>query len=407
MSLEQKRTYNFILKKIYIKGYELYPQSYTELNIYESLVFPAITGDIAVQDWQGFNEVGEIYAMDQIQIIFSTADRADLSLTFTIYASETIMASTGTHHPVLYKFCSPWLIDAIATEYSKSWKEKYVHEIVTDILEYCGATMGIVEPTKQKLHRFTTPLWSPLHSIHHLSTFAINQDNKGGYVFWTDLKTGKVNYTTIDYLFTGKYGKEDQVFKALPKNQFYEARIYEMKLENNFDVIRAINQGMQRQQTTAYNYDTNKTYDFKTPANKIPYTHLSKFMCINSYFDNEKYTSVSGEYLYPVKDTLVTDEKEFTDLIDGRIKTRYTRLFSDEMKLTAKTNTNSERRVGNLCQVEYQSEDKTRAEWNKMYTGFYLIRNLRHLIYSGNYKHIVTFMSDGLKESKNNLIQWS
>jgi hypothetical protein len=208
-------------------------------------------------------------------------------------------------------------------------------------------------------------------------------------------------------LFSGKYGKEEQIFKALPKNQFYEARIYEMNLENNFDVIKAINQGMQRQITTAYNYDTNKTYDFDTPANQLPYTHLSKFMCINTYFDTKKYASVNGEYLYPVKDTLVTDEKEFTDLIDGRVKTRYTRLFCDEMKLTAKTNTNSERRVGNLCQVEYQSEDKTRVEWNKMYTGFYLIRNLRHMIFSGNYKHIITFISDGIKESKNSLIQWS
>jgi hypothetical protein len=70
------------------------------------------------------------------------------------------------------------------------------------------------------------------------------------------------------------------------------------------------------------------------------------------------------------------------------------------------TASNSSRRVGNVAEVEYQSTDKTKTEANLQYSGKYLIRNIRHMIFNGGYNHAITLISDGYKKTKNDLIAW-
>lgn len=407
MAIGQNNVHNFELKKVSIKGYDVYPQAVGELNIYEGITNPGITGGITLADWQGFDEIGEIFGGDDINITFATEDNPDLVMKYKIYAAKPSVSFQNTMQPITYHFCSPWLIDAFTRQISKPYKEKYIHEIIRDLLTECGADIGFIEPTKQKLPRFTTPLWTAIKSIHHLLSFAVNQQDRGGYVFWTDMRTGKVNVTTVDYLFKGSYGKEASKFLSLPLNEFYESRINDLSFESNFDIIRYLNQGAAKSIAQGYNYDKNKLYTFDKSINEVQYSHLSSKFPVNASYNNKKYSTIRGCYLFPSKDDLVTDDKMFSDLLDGKIKSRYVRLFSDIFKINITTNPSSSRRAGNLVELEYQSADKSVVTKNKMYSGLYLIRNIRHMIFNGIYNQAVTLIADGYKESKNDLITWS
>lgn len=407
MSVLKNRIFNLNLKSISIKGVELLQQAVGELNIYESLTAPGILGSISIMDWQGFDEVGEIFANDDIIITLNTEERDELSLKYKIYACSTAVEAGQTYQPVTYKFCSPWLIDGLTRQISKPYKDKYIHEIIKDLLEECGAQIGYIEPTIQKLNRFTTPLWTAIHSIHHLLSFAMNKQEVGGYVFWTDMKTDKVNVTTIDYLYKGTYGKEDGKFISLPNNEFYESRIHDLTFETQFDIIKYLNQGIAQSIYHAYYYDKNKTFVFDKKIDEVTHAHLSKDLPINKIYSNKKYSSTHNLFLYPQNDNLVTDENELKYMVDGRAKTKYVRLMSDVFKINIITNSNSSRRVGHLAELEYQSEDKHKEEKNKQYSGNYLIRNIRHMIHNGMYNQVVTLIADGYKEVKIPvLIKW-
>ena len=407
MSLLDKQINNLALKSMNLKGVDILPQAIGELNIYESIVSPGILGNVTIADWQGFDEIGEIFADDDLIITFNTKDRDELSLKYKIYAADTSVEVSHTFQPITYRFCSPWLIDGLTRQISKPYKDKYIHEIIKDLLEECGADIGFIEPTIQKLNRFTTPLWTAVHSIHHLLSFAMNKQEVGGYVFWTDMKTGKTNVTTVDYLYKGTYGKEDQKFMSLPTNEFYEARIFDLSFDTQFDIIKYLNQGTAMNVYHAYYIDKNKTFIFDKRIDEVAHTHLSKALPLNKKFANRKYSSTHSTFLYPQNDALVTDENEIKYMVDGRAKTKYVRLSADMFKLNILTNANSSRRVGNLAEIEYQSTDKTKAEKNKQYSGNYLIRNIRHMSFNGSYRQAVTLISDGYKETNlSTLVNW-
>lgn len=402
----QNNIFNFNLKDIKIKGISLLPQALGEMNIYEGINNPAILGDFTIADWQGFQEVGEIFALDDVEITFATAERDELKLKYKIYASNSSVNATATFHPVTYRFCDPWLIDAFTRSISKPYKEKYIHEIIEDLLKECGASIGFIEPTKQKLHMFTTPLWTALKSINYLLSFALNKDGRGGYTFWTDLKTGKVNVCSMDYLFAGKYGKEDTKYMSLPQNQFYESRIDQLSIEDNFDILRYANVGIGRTIHQGYYYDKNKLMTSEKAINEFPYTHLGKKLPINKLFTDNKYASIKGNYLYPCKDGLVQDDNELKDMIEGKVQNHYIKLASDIFKVNIVTNPNSTRRVGKLAELEWQSENKTITSQNLQLSGWYLQRSIRHCIFNGLYSPVVTLISDGFQQSQNDLITW-
>lgn len=400
MSILEKQINNLALKSINIKGVELLPQAIGDINLYESITSPGIMGNISIRDWQGFDEIGEIFADDDIIITFNTKDRHELHLNYKIYGADTSVEVGQTFQPMSYRFCSPWLIDGWTRQISKPYKDKYIHEIIKDLLEECGANIGFIEPTIQKLNRFTTPLWTPIRSIHHLLSFAMNKQEVGGYVFWTDMKTDKVNVTTIDYLYKGSYGKEDQKFMSLPNNDLYEARIFDLSFESQFDIIKYLNHGTAQTIYHAYYFDKNKTFVFDKKIDEVTHAHLSKDLPINKKFAVKKYSTTQSTMLYPQNDNLVTDANEVKYMVDGRAKTKYVRLTADIFSLSLITNSNSSRRVGNLVELEYQSEDKTKPEKNKQYSGNYLIRNIRHMIQNGFYRQAVTLIADGYKEVK-------
>ena len=396
----------FKVTKLKIHDITVLPTAIVSLVINESISSPAITGYFQIADWQGFDEVGEIFAGDSFQLTFSTEDSTELNLDFTIYESIVNNDPNQTYSAITYSFCSPWLIDGMTRQISKSYIDKYCHEIIEDLLVQCGANIGYIEPTKHKFNHFTTPLWTPIHSITHLLTYALNKNEVGGYTLWTDLKENKVYCTTIDYLFKGKHGDlSKEPFTSTVQNETYRNRIESINIETGFDMIRYGNSGIASTRLDAFNFDKDKVYSTSEKITDLKSTHLSSKLPINPKFLDSKYQKIKGCALHPSTDYLIKD-KSHEDFIKGKLITHYALLSSDIIKVNILSNPLSERRVGNLVSLKYPTQDTPKTDTVKQYSGKYVIKHMKHFIVGSNYRQAITLICDGYKESNSNLIKW-
>jgi hypothetical protein len=395
------------LEKFTIKGIEILGETIASFDIYESVTQPGITGEIEFADWQGLNEIEQIFAGDDIEIAFSSEDKSVLSMKFKLYACENMQIhDKQTYKTMKYQFCSPWLIDALVRQISKPYKEKYLHEIIEDLLKECGAQIGFIEPMKQKMECFVTPLWTAIHSIKHILTFAKNKNDVGGYVLFTDLKTGKVNCCTIDYMYKKSLGYYEE-FLFHPGNEFYEGKIRHITMESNYDIIRHINQGMNKYEVEGFWYDKNKFIVTKDTIKDYKHKHLGTKFPVNPEYLDKKYWSKEYTTLYPKQAAAVTNEKDFMDLLDGKQYFRYTMLFSDIFKLNISTQGETTRRVGWLAKVDVPSQnEETNKDGYKDYKGDYLIRDIRHTYSQGVYMQFICLASDGFKMFTGNALGW-
>lgn len=404
------------ISKVSINGVEVQKAYISMIEIFESLQQPGITGRIDLQDFQGIQELGNVIAGDELVLSFTVEGKENkpIESKFIIHSNEgNKIMPEHTYNTTVFGFCSPWLVPGLARKVSKHYTNKFVHEIIKDLLMECNAQIGFIEPTKQKLEIFVTPLWSPYHSIKHLLSFALNSEDKGGYLCWTDLKTGKVNITTLDYLLKGSLGKFND-FLINPANQSYEGRILNMTFETSFDLVRQMNAGIKHNHI-AFNYDTGKHISIEDSHEELTYKHLSKkFPLPSSYTSDKKYIFPKFTSIFPQTKAAPTSEKNLKDLVSGIANTEHTFLSADVFKINIMTPGEPERRVGWLAQLNFPSQNINAGAGNgrdteyKQLKGEYLIRDIRHMFsFLTDYKQAITLISDGYKEHERDLMNWS
>lgn len=404
MEFKQKKLKLEIIK---INGTILNSENMKELNIFESIVQPGITGYLSLNDFQGISEMGEIFAGDDIEIVFGSENRQTTVLKLKIYGSESgVVDSEQLSHRVKFLFCSPWLIDGLGRQISKPFKDKKISEIVSSLLTECKAKIGTIEETKTKLENFVSPLWTPLKTIKYLASFALNTSSKGGFVFWTDLKKDTVNFTTIDYLFGAGYGTAKQALMINPANLKYEGKVHQLNIENSYDIIRQIFTGGVGINNISLNPQINEFQETKKLINGDKQKHLSKYYPVNSEYMNKKYSNVQYTPLYPVKALEVTNS-DLQLFIDGRQKYNYNMLFSDAIKINVMVNGESERKVGQTVTLNFPSQNESfQKSEHKHFKGDYLIRDIRHVISNGEYFQYMCLIADGYKDFRGILTQW-
>jgi hypothetical protein len=412
--MENNKTVEVVkLRKVTIKGYEIETSFITGIEIFESITQPGITGFIDIKDYQALQEVGNIFADDDIVITIGVDgdEGNELNLKFKIFTNEgSKQLALNTYDYLKLGFCSPWLIDGLTRLVSKPYEKKLISEIVQDLLVECGATIGYIEPTKSKLENFVSPLWTPYHTIKHLLGYAINENKVGGYLCWTDLKTGKVNVTTLDYMLKGTLGKYDTPngFEVNSSNMRYSGRVKSMSIECSYDTIRMVNTGIPNTRYYAFNFDTNKIVATKNSMKEDKQTRLGAKFPISTKYNDKKYITHKFTSIFPeTADSIASDETKLTDLIEGLESTKYAMLMTDALKINIETLGETKRRVGWLAQLSYPSVgvnagDKT---GNKQLKGMYLIREIKHSFsLFGDYDQYITLVSDGYKEFDRDLL---
>ncbi len=384
------------LEYLKIAGVKVMVGMATQIDIYESILSPGIIGEIHIADFQGLAELKKVFAGDDLEIGLSSEGKPAWNAKFKIFAShENIFQEEKTSLLTKYHFCSPWLIDGLTRQLSKPYTCKYIHDIIRDQLTECGADIGYIEPTKQILENYVTPLWTPVHNIRYLCSFALNRRGIGGYTFWTCLKTGKVNVTTIDYMTKGSFGTYKN-FSAHVSNIYNEGRMSNINLETNFDIIKYVNSGVPYIKNMGFNWHGGgEVYTTTKDLVSSGFKPLSKKLPINSIYFDKKYAKQRFCSLFPKK-TEDTSKTDFMDLIDGDQSYKYRMLSADLFKLTFATHGESTRFPGMLAQVLFPSinPDK-KPEQNIMYSGKYLIRDIKHSLTNSLYHQYICLATDG------------
>lgn len=402
------------IRKITIRDIEVESSFVTDIEIFESLIQPGLTGFIKIRDYQGLQEIGNIFAGDDISISFyvDNDEANEITLKLKIYSNNgSTHLPLNTYEFLQFSLCSPWLFDGLGRTMSKPYKEKYIHEIITDLLKECGAEIGFVEPTKHKIENFISPLWTPYHTIKYLLSFAINNEGQGGYLCWTDFKTGKVNVSSLDYLLKGSLGNY-KTFVVNTNNIRYTGRVMNMTIESNYDTIRMLNNGIPNTKFYGFNFDKKQIVTSKNDITKTKQTRLgTKFPLPNS-FNNKKYTKHIFTPLFPQSASPLTSDDKMNELVEGIEKNNYAFLSTDTFKINIETLGEMKRRVGWIAEFDYPSAGANAGEsgskaGQKQYKGNYLIRDIKHKfsLYD-DYKQYITLVSDGFKEFNGDLITW-
>jgi hypothetical protein len=396
------------------KNVPIDPSYVIAMNMYESITQPGITGDITFTDWQGAKESGEIFAGDVLEFGFSTegADKSQ-SMFFTVYASSGDVPNVDGYNQTTYQFCSTWLVEALTRQVSKVYYNKRISAIVQDLLEECGVShVEHIEPTKQILENFVAPLWNPIHTIKHLLSMATSEDgDQGGYVFWTDFDNEGIYCMPMHMIMEGTISLPDESSPYVTEahNPYYKNLIHSHVVESDFDVVQMVNAGLGNTKIVGFDYDR---LDFVTTDLKVgdyEHAHVSNRLPLNEDYVEDAYSSTHFSTLYPSNDVQVDHENKIKELVEGRMKNHYSLLFSDLIKMNLHVNADTMRRAGELIHLVFDVPDGMDSQHgSKMYTGTYVIRDIRHMISFGNYSQAITVCGDGYKEiSRDDLVKWS
>lgn len=406
------RIEQLLLKTVEINNILVDKENVTEIKLYETITQPGITGYIDIMDYQALSQKSFIMPDDKIKLVFSVAGGDDISLEFTIYANEgSRVLEKQNYNVTRFSMCSDWMIQGLTKYYSMFFENKFVHEIIKDLITECGGEVGFVEPTKQKLENFVTPFWTPIHSIKHLLSFATNENGAGGYLCFTDMKTGKVNVCSLDYLYSGSMGRFDE-FMFYPENQRYHGRVSELVIESEYNLIRLINSGLNNSVVYGFNYDATEVLKIDEKLKSIKQRHLSTKLPIPDKYVNKDYQNVRYSPLFPnTKLSIKKDESLLKNLLNGKQQTEYSLLASDVVKINILTNGEPHRRAGWLAKLDIPSQNiavtNVKADIYTKLTGDYLIRDIAHSFsFYREYSQAICLCADGFKQNPRPLLSW-
>ena len=402
------------INKVTIGKHNVALSTISHIDVFESLTQPGITGYIHIKDYQGLQEIGSVFAGDDVKISLDVVgDKSkEITMSFKVYTNEgSKQLNLNTYDYLQLGFCSPWIIDGLVKNVSKAYSNKLISDIVGDLLKNeCGASIGYIEPTLQKLETFVSPYWTPYHIIKHLLGFAMNQSKQAGYVCWTDMRSGKVNVTTLDYMLQGNLGTYE-TFIVNSANPRYSGRVKNMMIESNYNTVRQVNTGLPNTKFHSFNFDKMKIVTTKNDASKTGITRLSKYFPMNSKYIGDSYISHVYTPLFPqTAESIGSDDTKLEYLIEGQEKNFYNMLSVDTIKINIETLGEMNRRVGWLAELDYPSAgvNSNDLTGHPQYKGTYLIREIRHTFsLMSDYNQYITLVSDGFKEFKNaDIVTW-
>jgi hypothetical protein len=395
------------------KQISIVPQNISGIEISETILEPGIVGFIDILDYQGIEEIGGVFAGDTITIVWGGTDDKDENLikaTFTIYCCEdNDLLPKQTYVTTRYGFCSPWVIDAFTRQISRVWENKTTTDMIQDLVKECGGTIGFVEESLTTLEKFVSPLWSPYRTIAYLMEISRSLDGNG-YLCWTDLRTGKVNITTLNYLMSGKLGHTNSAypFKSHVENPRYQSLIKDMTIESKYDIIRLVSAGLPSLKLIGFNFDEGKPINTKTSVTGLSNKHLSKHFPIPKKYLDKKYTTTKRTGVFPQTAEPTFHESQVLGLIENQLNHKYSMMATDIFKLNIYTIGEITRRAGWVADLDYVSQNVGSNAGNESMKGEYLICNINHMFAPMiDYTQVITLISDGYKQHKHpDMMRW-
>ena len=183
---------------------------FQELNIYDTIFFPSISGNIVILDTN--NITGQIdFKSCFLSVELSKGDETDgptiFKKTFRIYnQSDRIIKNPSSEIYVLH-FISQELIESLSysennkkiCQYFEGTYTDAVNIILYNYLQVPDKKIGIIESTKG-LHQFTIPNLTPFDAMDWLVKRSITFENLPNFMFFEN-KSG-YNFVSLTFLLS-------------------------------------------------------------------------------------------------------------------------------------------------------------------------------------------------------------
>ena len=166
-------------------------ESVQEMYFTEDIFKFCVTGKIRFYDKNGVFELGPITGNEKINIIYG--EEEDTEWTFYIYKMARVQGDSstekGTKQTIDIFFTDNMFYPLTFIKFSKSWKDKKIFDIVTDISENL---LGIgkwdwQEKSSDKLSFYYSPYWTAKSNIDWLLERMVGKKSgKTGYCFFNN-----------------------------------------------------------------------------------------------------------------------------------------------------------------------------------------------------------------------------
>ena len=399
-------------------------------NIYENLFSTSLSGSFMFLDIDNIITNGPIVGQEYLYLKIGTPfpralNQYDFDFTnvpFTTYKVNTREDANKNTQLIQVSFTSPEIIRNNRVRVSKSYTEtidKIVEDVLRDEKYINTAKQLFIEPTSG-IRKIISPNLHPFNFITNLATESISsKDNNPFFMFYESTKG--INFRSMESMFAqevvgnyalGDFGENQGKTPDVAKDY---GRIIDFQIAANSDMLSNILSGVLGSsiiEYNIYNKSYNKsTYNYIEDFNKFPRINYS-----DDFYDNPIYSeepvdnknNTVGDFvdsrihLHPVSsggdfDTQHTDTEALYKYTPNKIKdsllyrqakfNEITNGIAVKMVINGSTNIS----VGQTINVTIPVTGRTHGpEYDKYYSGKYLITKLKHSFGTLTKKHQIT-----------------
>jgi len=282
-----------------------------ELNLFEDIYSPTITGKVVVSDALGIIGNFRLNGTEFIQIGLKKAAQSETAIIRNFRVFSITNRSTNpnnAYESYVIEFCSEEFMFSEQYRISKAYKNTKISDIISDILvNYVqvgnvgndGTKNIYIQPT-YGVYDFVLPNKKIFETINWLSNYARTQDNIGADLLFYETNRGYF-FQSLQTLYQQP---SYQTYYYNPKNISTEIKdqvvnVIDFEVLNFFDTLDAINNGFFANKTITFDVMTRT----KRTNNMFSYdNYFSKSKNLNPYPLTNQYQNRRGDAMYQVMD---------------------------------------------------------------------------------------------------------
>lgn len=366
-----------------------------DLYFIEDIFSYSIVGKLQFHDRQGILEFGPLTGNEKIGILYGVQD--DVERVFDIYKINKIIPSWSNANAkenfIEIVFVDEIFYNLTNRKYSKSYKNKKISEIVSDI------STNILEETSfdkwedsiDIMSCFYIPYWTPKKAIDWLIKRSRGATSrKPGFLFYRNFNG--LNFVTLEQLLNQKKlmdigweGSGFYTFEGESKYPYNKILGYELSGIDNMARIElkgCVKKGYDFKRKKLI--DNSYTYDDGISQ----FTLLGEKSLFEDISDSEVNHDITGE----------SDE----NIIDNIYYSNWIKTYSMQQVLSLVLHGHERRHSGGLVEIEWPSSNEKEI-YNKNFAGKYLIKSITHQFAGGTptYRQKIMLIKNAYEGSDN------
>lgn len=214
---------------------------YEEINIFDSILMPVISGNILVRDAVGLSSILLFDGSESVLMNISkfNDETATFKKAFRIYKQSDRTNINQNSEMYVLHFVSDELFYSDQQKINQSYEEKYseiIKKILIDYLKVSENNLGGIYSDSSGIRNVVIPNLSPIESIQWCAKRALDSNQSPNFLFFQNL-TG-YNFASLSKLLTQP---EILDIKFQTKNLFNSSPLEEISGAKSFEVLSTTN----------------------------------------------------------------------------------------------------------------------------------------------------------------------